>query len=119
MPPGRPSGNQLQSKHTAHRLPRYLHIPLVNAERAWAYSLELKREVEAAPAKAAAARRHSVRRLAKAAYWAGELAKLAAARCDTRSALEAEAYASWMKGMLGLEKEADWHVAADDLKRAK
>jgi RNA-binding signal recognition particle 68 len=63
---------------------RYLHIPLMNAERAWAYAQDLKREVEAAGGHAPDKRHHSIRRLTKAAMWAAELSRLAAARCDAR-----------------------------------
>lgn len=38
---------------------------------------------------------------------------------DTRSALEAEAYASWMGGNLLLEKESDWPKALALFTRAK
>ncbi len=41
-------------------------------------------------------RHHAIKRLAKAASHAAQLASLAAARSDARTALEAEAYASWM-----------------------
>lgn len=59
------------------------------------------------------------RRLAKAVWWSNELARLAAARCDTRTALEAEAYASLMAGHLGLEREADWKMTLARYTRAK
>jgi hypothetical protein len=39
--------------------------------------------------------------------------------CDTRSALEAEAYAAWMAGNVLLEKEADWARALGHFSRAK
>jgi RNA-binding signal recognition particle 68 len=41
--------------------------------------------------------------------------------CILRSggALEAEAYSSWMAGLLALEKEADWGAALAQLSRAK
>jgi hypothetical protein len=56
---------------------RYLHIPLVNAERAWAYSMDLKKEVENEGGHAPEKRHHSIRRLTKAAFWASELSRLA------------------------------------------
>lgn len=96
-----------------------MQIPLMNAERAWAYSMDLKKEAENNSAKASNKRHHSIQRLAKAAAWAAELARLAAERCDTRGALEAEAYASWMGGLLALEREADWHSALAQLSRSK
>lgn len=63
----------------------HLHIPLVQAERAWAYAMDLKGQLEDAPAAAAPKRQHLVRRLSKAARHAGELVALASARCDART----------------------------------
>jgi hypothetical protein len=65
-----------------------------------------------------ASRGHLVRRLTKAAAHARELAALAAARCDARSSLEAEAYSAWMAGTLLLERESDWEGAAAAFRRA-
>lgn len=88
---------------------RYLHIPLFNAERAWAQAMELKKMVE--EKMELKQRHHMVRRLAKAALWASQLARLASSKCDTRSRIEAEAYASWMLGSVLLEKGKDWELA--------
>ena len=62
---------------------RHLHIPLVQAERAWAYAMDLKSQLEQKAE--ASTRHHLIRRLAKAAQHAGELAALAAQRCDART----------------------------------
>lgn len=64
-----------------HRRPtlaptRWLLIPLLNAERAWASANEIKKENEDRPVPAR--RHHSRRRLAKAGVWAAELARIAA-----------------------------------------
>ncbi|KAK9814357.1 hypothetical protein WJX72_004470 [[Myrmecia] bisecta] len=96
---------------------RYLEIPLVNAERAWAYAMELKNQVEEKPDPRK--RLHLIRRLAKAARWAGELARVAAQRCDVRTCLEAEAYLAWMSGNVLLEKEVDWETALAKYLRAQ
>jgi signal recognition particle subunit SRP68 len=96
---------------------RHLHIPLLSAERAWAHAMELKKETE--DRVDSRKRHHSIRRFAKAAFWAAELACFAAATADTRSALEADAYSSWMTGNLLLEKESDWHKALGAYLRAK
>ena len=72
---------------------RHFLIPLVCAERAWAHAMELK---TASRGENARKRHHAIKRLSKAAAWAAQLASLAAARSDARTALEAEAYASWM-----------------------
>ncbi|KAF8071382.1 SRP68 [Scenedesmus sp. PABB004] len=105
---------------------RHLHIVLVSAERAWAQAMQLKQEGEAAAGgegggatSAARKRRHALRRLTKAATWAAQLASLAGAVCDTRSALEADGYACWMAGNVLMEREADWEGAAAAYSRAK
>lgn len=49
---------------------RYLLIPLVTAERAWSYAIELKRDAGNEPRK----RAHMIRRLKKATVHAAELA---------------------------------------------
>ncbi|EFN58517.1 hypothetical protein CHLNCDRAFT_140581 [Chlorella variabilis] len=96
---------------------RHLHIPLVQAERAWAYAMDLKSQLEQdmVPQK----RQHLIRRLAKAARHAADLVALAAQRCDARTQLEAEAYSLWMAGSVLLEKESDWEGALARFLRAR
>ncbi|KAK9825392.1 hypothetical protein WJX81_008451 [Elliptochloris bilobata] len=96
--------------------PGHLMIPLVCAERCWAQAMELKSQQEEQPDPRK--RQHQVRRLAKAARWASELASLADARCDMRSALEVDAYAAWLQGCHLQEKE-DWAAALVKLARAQ
>ena len=60
-----------------------------------------------------------VRRLAKAARHADVLASLATQRGDTRTALEAQAYASLMTGTWLMEKETDWSTALKKLERTQ
>lgn len=60
-----------------------------------------------------------VRRLAKARRHADVLASLAAARADSRTALEAAAYAANMTGTWLMEKENDWGSALKELSRAQ
>eukprot|EP00899_Mesostigma_viride_P007214 jgi/Mesvir1/16494/Mv10047-RA.2 len=97
---------------------RHLHVPLVNAERAWSHAMELKASA-AGGALAPAKRAHLLRKLSKAAMWADLFAKLCATRSDSRTALEAEAYASWMRGSLQLEREDDWEGALSKFVRAR
>eukprot|EP00959_Pyramimonas_sp_CCMP1952_P264669 5533887-Pyramimonas_sp.AAC.2 len=85
------------------------------AERAWSYAMELKKEVAADPRK----RMHLLKRLRKAARWAAELAALCAARADTRTALEAEAYSSWMGANVLFEQEKDWDGALNKFLRTR
>lgn len=56
--------------------PRWLLIPLTCAERAWAQAMEIKKDNE--DRKLPHRRHHSIRRLAKAAAWASELARFTA-----------------------------------------
>lgn len=71
---------------------RFLHIPLVNAERSWSFAMQLKDEMVDAPRK----KHHMVQKMSKAAKHAYELQKLCAERADEHTQLEAEAYAAYM-----------------------
>ena len=51
---------------------RQLLVLLANAERAWAYAMEIKGEAQGAPR---AVGRHAASRMRRAAAWAAELAK--------------------------------------------
>jgi hypothetical protein len=100
---------------------RHLHILLVAAERAWAQANALKQEAEAEGdgAPQPAKRRRGLRRLRKAASWAGQLARVAGVVCDARGALESEAYAAWMQGNALMEGETQWEGAAAQFSRAR
>jgi len=95
---------------------RHLYIPLFNTERAWAYAMELKKEVETR--EDVRKRRHLVSRIAKAAAHAKELVRLVSARCDGRSVVEAEGYLGWIAGSMLVERGA-WTLALGHLTRAK
>jgi len=82
---------------------RHLMVPLFNAERAWAVAMALKQDMESS--ENSRLKFHMVRKLVKAAQWGAEVKEICAARCDGRSALEAEAYGATMCGHLALEKE--------------
>ena len=56
---------------------------------------------------------------AAAQVHAAELLRLANERCDARTCLEADAYASWMGGNVLLEKESDWEGALGRFLRAR
>merc|ERR1739848_513324 len=94
----------------------YLEIPLVNAERAWAYGVQLKADNATASAVNPQWRLHSIRRFAKAAKWARFLESVCKVHADARTQLEAEAYAAFMSGTLLCEKE-QWSEALPKLKR--
>ena len=88
-----------------------LLIPLLNAERAWSYAMQLKQAIARGGGHAAVTN-HLLRRLSKAVKWSGLLESLCAACADERTGLEANAYAAWMAGNLHLEREA-WAQALD------
>lgn len=94
---------------------RYLIILLVSAERAWSYAMELKQDVASEPRR----RFRLLRRLCKAEKWATELAKMSSLKADSRTALEAEAYASWMSASVMFEKENDWEGALGKFLRTR
>eukprot|EP00510_Aplanochytrium_minuta_P003683 CAMPEP_0184022804 /NCGR_PEP_ID=MMETSP0954-20121128/10876_1 /TAXON_ID=627963 /ORGANISM="Aplanochytrium sp, Strain PBS07" /LENGTH=608 /DNA_ID=CAMNT_0026305353 /DNA_START=44 /DNA_END=1867 /DNA_ORIENTATION=- len=82
----------------------YFLIPLMNAERAWGYAMQLKQdnELNGEDLRRTA---HMIRRLAKAAKWSRKLKEICAAVGDDRTALQAEAYSAWMNGNFFLEKD--------------
>jgi len=93
---------------------RYIHIPLVNAERSWSYAMELQQAAETEPRK----RHHQKRRLEKAAKWSVELRDLCAVCGDDRTALEADAYAAWMSGNMMIQRDS-WQEALAHFLRCK
>lgn len=86
----------------------YLELGLMLSERAWAYAMELKESIEEARK-----RFHYRRKLAKAVKLAEQLQAVCTAKGDSRTVLEAEAYAA---GISGLMEQEDSNYA-DALKR--
>ncbi|XP_003725432.3 signal recognition particle subunit SRP68 [Strongylocentrotus purpuratus] len=94
---------------------RFLYLPLVCAERSWAYAMQLKTEGNTEPRK----RFHVMSRLRKAVKFAAELEALSQSdKCDARSKLEAKAYFGYMKGMVLFEEEK-WENCIETLSEAK
>lgn len=87
---------------------QYPHIALVNAERAWAYAMQLKQDSENVDNPRL--RFHSLQRLRKAAFWSQKLAELASLRGDERTSLECDAYAAWLAGSAAMESD-NWEDA--------
>lgn len=58
-------------------------------------------------------------RLRKAVKWATLFSQLCAVKGDSRTSLEAEAYASYMKGTLLFEQEQNWEIALTNFKNAR
>ncbi|XP_050121221.1 uncharacterized protein LOC126598887 isoform X1 [Malus sylvestris] len=95
---------------------RYLHMVLYTAERAWSHAME-KRQVLDGPN--ARQRIYLIGRLRKAVKWATLFAQLCAVKGDSRTSLEAEAYASFMKGSLLFEQDQNWDTALMNFKSAR
>lgn len=95
---------------------RFLYIPLINAERAWAYGMQLKQEANTEIRK----RFHLLRRLRRAVAHSSKLLQLCeqCGRCDTRTKLEAQAYAAWMLGNVQFEQQR-WKEAFDNFGNAQ
>lgn len=95
---------------------RFLHVVLYMAERAWSHAME-KRQLPDGPN--ARQRIYLLGRLRKAVKWATLFAQLCAVKGDTRTSLEAEAYASYMKGTLLFEQDQNWKAALMNFKKAR
>ncbi|KAK4256902.1 hypothetical protein QN277_006564 [Acacia crassicarpa] len=95
---------------------RFLHIVLYSAERAWSHAME-KRQLPDGPN--ARQRIYLIGRLRKAVKWAALFSQLCTAKADSRTSLEAEAYASYMKGSLLFEQDKNWDVALMHFKSAR
>ena len=93
----------------------FLLIPLMMSERAWSYAMELKRDAGNEPRK----RAHMIRRLKKATVHATELVNLCGQVGSARTALEAEAYSSYIFGCYLSEQERDWDRALAKFMRAR
>lgn len=94
-----------------------LYIPMICAERAWAYAMQLKQEIEKDPRK----RYHMIRRFRKAVVFSDQLKTLCnsdASRCDARTKLETTAYADYLRGIYFFEVE-NWAKAAELLKKSQ
>ncbi|KAJ4751142.1 Signal recognition particle subunit SRP68 [Rhynchospora pubera] len=95
---------------------RYLHIVLYMAERAWSHAME-KRQLPDGPN--GKQRIYLLGRLRKAVKWATLFTQLCSVRGDSRTSLEAEAYASYMKGTLMFEQDKNWQTALVNFKNAR
>ena len=100
-----------------------LCVPLLNAERAWAFFMQLKGDADLAASGEIApltsrARQQMRSRLHRAVEWGEKLRDLCADTADDRTMLEAEAYAAWMAGTLELERDA-WAAALPRFQTAK
>lgn len=97
---------------------RYLEVPLVSAERAWSYGMQLKTDNANATNINCQWRHHAVRRFGKAARWAKYLEAVCKIHGDQRTQMQAEAYAAYLDGVYQAERE-DWEEAHGKLVRCK
>merc|ERR1712012_719493 len=95
---------------------KHLHIPLVTAERAWAYYMQLKFESNSDPRK----KFHMINRLRKARKYAEQLENVCANsdKVDARTKLETQAYSCWLGGTLCFET-SKWSEAQGLLSKAQ
>ncbi|GMH45838.1 hypothetical protein BSKO_13801 [Bryopsis sp. KO-2023] len=96
---------------------RHLHIPLMDAERAWTRAMELQKASEEgeAPPKV----RHTIKRkFAKASKHAAHLAHLCSKRCESKTYVEAVGYAAMMKGHYYKVLE-NWPSALQEYQKAR
>ncbi|KAJ8538833.1 hypothetical protein K7X08_032302 [Anisodus acutangulus] len=87
---------------------RFLHLVLYTAERAWSHAMEKKTLPDGPNARQ---RSYLIGRLRKAVKWASLFQELSSIKGDSRTSLEAEAYAAYMKGSLLFEQDQNWDVA--------
>jgi len=96
---------------------KHLQIPLVTAERAWAYYMQLKFESNSDPRK----KFHMMNRLRKANKYSEQLDLICrnSDKVDARTKLETQAYHHWISGTLHTELGANWAEAKNQLTQAK
>lgn len=89
----------------------------MEAERCWAYAMDLKQEANTEPRK----RFHLIRKLRRAVVHTKELEELTndeMNKCDAKTKLETQAYSAYMNGILYFETE-DWSKASEFLKKSQ
>nr|XP_034180428.1 signal recognition particle subunit SRP68 [Osmia lignaria] len=94
---------------------KFLQVPLMMAERAWSYAMQLRQESNTEPRK----KFHLISKLRKAATYSLQLQELIEnINCDARTKLEAQAYTAWIHGSLHFELQL-WKKAMENLKKAQ
>lgn len=94
---------------------RFLYLPLMLAERAWSYAMQLRQESNTEPRK----RFHLINKLRRACVYSLQLQELclASQRLDDKTKLEVEAYVACMHGNLHFELGL-WQTAAENFKKS-
>lgn len=111
---------------TPQRTAEHVFILALLADRAWAYAMELKvrasleskPHVDSNERNRGMGRRHSRRRLTKAAAYGAMMRALCATMGDDMLARESDVYASWLEG-LELESKDDHGRAAEILENTR
>jgi signal recognition particle subunit SRP68 len=87
---------------------KHLQIPLMTVERAWAYAMQLKFEMNTEPRK----KYHMINRLRKADKECRKLEDIVmnSEQCNARTKLEAQAYRAWISGTLFFELQVKMEV---------
>lgn len=95
---------------------RFLYLPLILAERAWAYAMQLRQESNTEPRK----KFHLVNKLRRACAYSLQMQELCLAshRLDDKTKLEVEAYVACMHGNLHFELGL-WQSAAENFKKSQ
>ncbi|KAI7694325.1 Signal recognition particle subunit SRP68 [Sarcoptes scabiei] len=96
---------------------KYLCIPLICAERGWAYAMGSKQEISTNPRR----KFHMIRRLRKSVFWSSKLRDFSndeKSICDPRTKLETCAYADYLQGLYHFELD-HWQKASDLLTNAQ
>ena len=96
----------------------HLLLLVLNAERAWAFAMQIKQD--GGGHLTSHVRAHLLRRFRRAAVWASRLQGLVGevpGRVTERMALEVEAYAGWMGALVDVEQE-QWATALAKLRTA-
>ncbi|KAL0380290.1 UNVERIFIED_CONTAM: Signal recognition particle subunit SRP68 [Sesamum angustifolium] len=105
-----------QYQITVLQLAGFLHLVLYAAERAWSHAMEKKTLPDGPNPRQ---RSYLIGRLRKAVKWATHFQELCSIKGDSRTSLEAEAYASYMKGNLLFEQDQQWDIALKCFKGAR
>lgn len=95
---------------------RFLLIPLMLAERAWSYAMQLRQESNTEPRK----RFHLINKLRRACVYSLQLQDICtqSQRLDSKTKLEVEAYVACMHGYLHFELGL-WQSAAENFKKSQ
>lgn len=95
---------------------RFLYLPLMLAERAWSYAMQLRQEANTEPRK----KFHLTNKLRRACTYALQLQDLCmlSQRIDDKTMLEVEAYVAGMHGNLHFELGL-WQSAAENFKKSQ